>query len=209
MKELLLIIFLVSLFYMSIANRMRNYVKILIMQGALLFLVAVIQLHEVNAFNVAMISLETIVFKTIAVPYFLFYIIRKHHITREAEPFVPHFVSLLITVLIVVATFLVAERVDDAYLDKIFFVTAVSTILFGLYFIVSRRKLLSHIIGYSVIENGVFVLSLAVGNEMPVLVNMGVLLDIFASVLILGIFVGKIGDVFKDADVEQLTELKD
>ena len=47
MKELLLIIFLVSLFYMSIANRMRNYVKILIMQGALLFLVAVIQLHEV------------------------------------------------------------------------------------------------------------------------------------------------------------------
>mgnify|MGYP003295694146 CR=1 FL=1 len=63
MKELLLIIFLVSLFYMSIANRMRNYVKILIMQGALLFLVAVIQLHEVNAFNVAMISLETIVFK--------------------------------------------------------------------------------------------------------------------------------------------------
>jgi hydrogenase-4 component E len=53
------------------------------------------------------------------------------------------------------------------------------------------------------------VLSLAVGNEMPMLVNLGIMLDIFASVLILGIFLNKIGDVFKDVDVSQLSSLKD
>ena len=63
--------------------------------------------------------------------------------------------------------------------------------------------------GYMVIENGVFILSLAVGNEMPLLVNLGIMLDIFASVLILGIFVNKIGDVLKDVDVDQLRNLKD
>ena len=63
--------------------------------------------------------------------------------------------------------------------------------------------------GFLVIENGVFILSLAVGNKMPMLVNTGILLDLFVSVLVLGIFVNKIGDVLKDVDVEQLQNLKD
>jgi hypothetical protein len=46
---------------------------------------------------------------------------------------------------------------------------------------------------------------MAVGNEMPMMVNLGVMLDIFASVLILGIFLNKIGDVFKDVDVDRYT----
>ena len=142
-------------------------------------------------------------------PYFLSTIIKHNKITRESEPFLPHFVSLIITTAIVVGTIILASMIKDEHLDKIFFVAAVSAIFFGLYFISSRRKLLSHVMGYVVIENGVFILSLAVGNEMPMLVNLGVLLDIFASVLILGIFVNKIGDVFKDADVDSLTLLKD
>ncbi|NJK97269.1 MAG: hypothetical protein HC905_22290 [Bacteroidales bacterium] len=63
--------------------------------------------------------------------------------------------------------------------------------------------------GFLVIENGVFILSLAVGNEMPMLVNIGILLDIFVSVLLLGIFANKIGDVLKEQDVAQLKNLKD
>jgi hydrogenase-4 component E len=63
--------------------------------------------------------------------------------------------------------------------------------------------------GYLVIENGVFILSLAVGNEMPMLVNLGIMLDIFASVFLLGIFINRIGDVLKDVDVDQLKNLKD
>ncbi len=209
MKEILLIIFLVTLFYMSIANRMRGYIQVLGIQGILMFLVALFQLREVSALNLFWILVETIIFKSIAVPYFLTTIIRHNRITRESEPFLPHFVSLVITTAIVVGSIVLASLIEDEHLDRIFFVAAVSAIFFGLYFISSRRKLLSHVMGYVVIENGVFILSLAVGNEMPMLVNLGVLLDIFASVLILGIFINKIGDVFKDADVDQLISLKD
>ena len=63
--------------------------------------------------------------------------------------------------------------------------------------------------GYMVIENGVFVLSLAVGNEMPMMVNLGILLDVFVSVFLLGIFINKVGDVFTGGDVEELSNLKD
>ncbi|MCF0167737.1 MAG: hypothetical protein HUJ93_03705 [Bacteroidales bacterium] len=209
MKDIILIVFLMTLFYMAIANRMRGYVKILAVQGCLLFVTAFLQLKEVTAFNLVWILVETVLFKSVAVPFFLYYIINRNRITRESEPYLPHFMSLIITSLIIAATFLTAEMVNDSYLDKMFFVTAMSSIFFGLYFIASRRKLLSHVMGYVVIENGVTILAFAVANEMPMLVNLGVLLDIFASVLILGIFINKIGDVFHDTDVEQLTELKD
>lgn len=209
MIHVFLIIFLISLFYMAIANRMLTYVNILALQGVLLFFVVFLQLKEISTLNLVLILLETIVFKSLAVPLFLKYILKRNKITREAEPFLPHFVSLIIVTLIVVITILLSNSIKDTNLDKIFFVVALSTLFTGLYFIASRRKIITHVMGYLIIENGVFVLSLAVGNEMPMLVNLGIMLDIFASVLILGIFLNKIGDVFKEVDVDQLTNLKD
>ena len=209
MIDVLLITFIITLFYMAIANRMMTYLKVLAFQGVLLFVVVFLQLQEINPVNLALILLETIVFKSVAVPLFMAYVLKRNNITRESEPFLPNFVSLIITTFIVVVTILLANEVKDSKLDKIFFVVALSSLFTGLYFIATRRKIITHVIGYLVIENGVFVLSLAVGNEMPMLVNLGIMLDIFASVLILGIFLNKIGDVFKDIDVDQLSSLKD
>jgi hydrogenase-4 component E len=209
MIDVLLIILLMTLFYMSIANRLLTYIKVLALQGVLLFFVVFLQLKQVTTLNLVLILLETIVFKSIAVPAFLAYVLRRNNITREAEPYLPNFVSLIITTFIVVITILLSHNIKDTHLDKIFFVVALSSLFFGMYLIATRRKIITHVMGYMVIENGVFVLSLAVGNEMPMLVNLGIMLDIFASVLILGIFLNKIGDVFKDVDVDQLTSLKD
>ncbi|MCE1199736.1 MAG: hypothetical protein LWW85_12260 [Marinilabiliales bacterium] len=209
MIHVLLIIFLITLFYMSIANRLMTYIKVLSLQGVLLFFVVFLQLSEIDPINLSLILLETIIFKSLAVPLFLSYLLKRNHITREAEPFLPNFVSLVITTSIVVINLLIVTMIKDDHLDKIFFVVALSTLFFGLYLIATRRKIITHVMGYMVIENGVFVLSLAIGNEMPVLVNLGIMLDIFASVLILGIFMNKIGDVFKDIDVDQLSNLKD
>ena len=209
MLHVLLIVFLISLFYIAIANRMTTYVNVLALQGILLFFVAFLELKHINTLNLILILLETIIFKSIAVPVFLKYVLKRNHITREAEPYLPNFVSLIITTVIVVTTILLSKTMEESYLDKMYFVVALSTLFTGLYFIATRRKIITHVIGYLIIENGVFVLSLAVGNEMPMLVNLGIMLDIFASVLILGIFLNKIGDVFKDIDVNQLTNLKD
>jgi len=209
MIHILLIIFIITLFYLAIANRLMTYIKVLALQGVLLFFVVFIQLNEISPLNLALIMLETLVFKSLAVPLFLSYLLKRNNITREAEPFLPNFVSLVITTSIVIVNILIATVIKDDHLDKIFFVVALSTLFFGLYLIATRRKIITHVMGYMVIENGVFVLSLAIGNEMPILVNLGIMLDIFASVLILGIFMNKIGDVFKDVDVDQLNNLKD
>ena len=198
-----------TLLYISIANRLYTYLNILILQGFILFGVTFLTLTKISTVNLILIMLETIVFKALAVPWFIKYVIKRNRITRESEPYLPNFVSLIIVTFITVAAILLASSIKVANLDKTFFVVALSTIFTGLYLIVSRKKIITHVIGYIIIENGVFVLSLAVGNEMAMMVNLGIMLDIFASVLILGVFFNRIGDFLKDPDINQLRNLKD
>ncbi len=209
MTDILLIALAMSLLYISIANRLFTYLNILVFQGFILFGVTFLTLTKISTVNLMLIMLETIVFKALAVPWFINYVIRRNGITREAEPYLPNFVSLIIVTFITVATIILSSSIKDVNLDKTFFVVALSTIFTGLYLIVTRKKIITHVIGYIIIENGVFVLSLAVGNEMPMLVNLGIMLDIFASVLILGVFFNRIGDLLKDPDINHLRNLKD
>ena len=209
MTDILLIALAMSLLYISIANRLFTYLNILVFQGFILFGVTFLTLTKISTINLLLIMLETIVFKAVAVPWFINYVIKHNGITREAEPYLPNFVSLIIVTFITVATIILSSSIKDPNLDKTFFVVALSTIFTSLYLIVTRKKIITHVIGYIIIENGVFVLSLAVGNEMPMLVNLGIMLDIFASVLILGVFFNRIGDLLKDPDIDHLRNLKD
>ena len=200
MTTILLIIFAITLLYFSIANRLMTYLSLLTVQGMLLFGVALVELHQMNIVNLAFILLETVVVKAVAIPLFIRYVIKKNQIKREAEPFVPYFVSLIVTTLIIAAAYVLSMVADVPQLGKPYC---------GLFFIVSRKKIITHVICYVLIENGVFILSMAVGNEMPLLVNLGVLLDVFVSVFLLGIFINKVGNVINDGDVNQLSSIKD
>jgi len=191
------------------ANRMLTFIRIIAFQGILLFGIAFVELIEINVINLVFVLLETIIIKTIAIPLFLKFILDRNRITREAEPSVSNFVSVVIVTLIILGSFFLVNTIRDTHVNKIFCIVALSALFTGLYIIITRRKILTHVMGFMVLENGVFVLSLAVGSEMPMLVNTGILLDIFVSVILLGIFADKIGDVFEEQDVEQLSNLKD
>jgi hydrogenase-4 component E len=186
-----------------------TYLSLLTVQGMLLFGVALVELHQMNIVNLAFILLETVVVKAVAIPLFIRYVIKKNQIKREAEPFVPYFVSLIVTTLIITAAYVLSMVADVPQSGKPYFAVALASVFCGLFFIVSRKKIITHVICYVLIENGVFILSMAVGNEMPLLVNLGVLLDVFVSVFLLGIFINKVGNVINDGDVNQLSSIKD
>lgn len=209
MTNILLIIFAITILYFSIANRLMTYLSLLSIQGLLLFGVALLELRDMNVLNLAFILLETVIVKAVAIPVFIRHVIKKNCIKREAEPFVPYFVSLIVTTLIIVVAFVLSTVIDTPNLNRTHFVVALSALFSGLFFIVSRKKIITHVICYVLIENGVFILSMAVGNEMPMLVNLGVLLDVFVSVFLLGIFINKVGNVINDGDVNQLSSIKD
>jgi hydrogenase-4 component E len=208
-SDILLILFAISLIYIGVVTRLYTYITVLSFQGILLFGIALVKLNEINIINLIFILTETIVFKTIVIPIFMRRVIKRNKITREAEPFVSNFISVFVITSIILFSFILSNTIKDENLQKIFFVVALSALFTGLYIIASRKKVITHVMGYLIIENGVFILSIAVGSEMPMLINTGILLDIFISVLILGIFVNKIGDVIKEQDVDNLKILKD
>jgi hydrogenase-4 component E len=209
MINILLITFAISLIYMGIANRLSTYINVLALQGIILFGVSLIELIQINTINLIFILFETIVFKTIAIPIFLNNVIKKNNIVREAEPFVPDFMSIVIITCILLGSFILSNVIEVPHVRKMFFIVAISALFTGLFIIISRKKVVTHIMGYLVIENGVFILSLSAGSTMPMLVNTGITLDIFISVLVLGIFVNRIGNTFEEMNVDNLTNLKD
>lgn len=210
MISLLTIIFMMTLIYIAVANRYGTYINILAVQGILLFGTAYFQLYELKHItigNLIFILLETLIFKAILVPYFLKRVIQRNKAKLPANS--TNFYSLLIISLVIIFTFILDYQLQEDQLQITYFTASISAIFTGLYLIMSQKNLIMHILGYLVLENGIFLLSLAVGSEMPMVVNTGILLDLFTSVLILGIFVNRIGDVFKSVEIQNLNELKD
>jgi hydrogenase-4 component E len=86
---------------------------------------------------------------------------------------------------------------------------ALSTAIIGLVVLTTRNKALNQVVGYLVLENGIYVFGLSQAERVPFLVELGVLLDVFTGVFIMGIVVFHINRAFDSLDSARLTELKD
>jgi hydrogenase-4 component E len=86
---------------------------------------------------------------------------------------------------------------------------ALSTVVIGLLVLTTRSKAITQVVGYLILENGIFVFGLSQVERVPFLVEAGVLLDIFVGVFIMGIVVFHINREFDSLDSARLTELRD
>jgi hydrogenase-4 component E len=211
MIHFLVVLFAVSLLYISISGRMEAYVKVLFMQGLIIFLVVTLEAAVLNSINYIFLMVETLGFKTIIIPLILFKAIRKMDVRREVEPYMMSFHSLVITTMIMIFSFVLAflSVKYSSEIKPLYFGVSISTILIGLYIIMSRKKIITHIVGFIVLENGIFLLSLSIAGEMPLVVNMGVLLDIFIGIFLLVIMLKRIHSTFEEIHIDQLTDLTD
>ncbi len=211
MSDVLIILLGTSMLYVFAASRIEAYIKILALQGLLLFLLVVIDLSEINWLNIAFLILETLIVKTAVIPLFLLRVIRRNEIDREIDPSVPQFYSLMLASLIFIFGFVVAfwaARVEPG-IQPLYFGVSIALIIASLFLIVTRKRIITHILCYMMLENGIFLLSLSVANEMPMLVNLGVLLDLFVGIFLLVIFFNKIQSMYDGSHIDVLTQLKD
>ena len=204
MNILLIILFAITLIYFSITERFRIYTNLVMIQGIFLFFLAFSELSSITIWNLLFAVSETLVIKVIVIPYFLYKIIVKTKIERVHEKALPSFYSLIFVTIGLLLSIIVAYSMKTNFVNVAYFFVSFFTLYTGLFMIISHKKIFSHLIGFLVIENAVFLLSLAVGSEMPMLINIAILLDIFASVLILGIFAMRMKQ-----HIEDLTMLKD
>ncbi len=205
----LIILYVITLVYMSVTDRFRTYARIIGLQGWILLAVALLRLHTVNIPEMLFIVTETLVFKAVIVPMLLYRIIRRNKIDRIAGAGASQFGSLLGSMLALAASVTVTYWVADNSTDMLFFGAALYALLSGLVLITRRKRIFAHMVGFLIIENGVFLFSMAIGVHMPILINIAILLDILISVLMLGMFITRLGERLHTDDTDALTRIKD
>jgi hydrogenase-4 component E len=180
----------------------------LAIQGIRLFGIAIARLHSFHPVELGFIIVETLIFKAIVIPAILTRVIGKTKIQR-IHTSSSQFGSLVMSIGALVASCAITYNMADEYANIIFFGVALYALLSGLILIVMRKRIFAHLVGFLVIENGVFLFSMAIGVEFPLLINLAIMLDILVSILMLGIFLRRMDNEMHTDESDALTQIKD
>jgi len=210
MQNVLSILFCLSLFYLSVTSRVKAYVTVLRFQGILLTVLLVFPF--INHFSIFALILPATLFiiKVMVIPRYINKIILDLDIKRVIEPTIQPFTFLLLVIFSMVVIFVASNILSKSTdIETIPFASGFSAIVVGIFVIIFRKKLIVHVAGFLVLENGIFLFGTAVASELPMMIELGTLLDIFVVVFLMGIAINKISSTLSGFDVTALGRLKD
>jgi hydrogenase-4 component E len=208
-ETLLVLVLLLNLIVLG-SSRIRAVIRTVALQGVVLGVMPLL-VHATIDLRVLLVSLATVAMKGLVIPAMLHKAMRDVQIKREVEPFIGLIPSMLLGA---VATGLAVALVQFLPLNGrhgagLVVPTSLSTVLTGFLLLTTRLKAISQVLGYLVLENGIFIFGLLLLEAMPLLVEMGVLLDLLVAIFVMGIILNHINREFSSLDTRQLAALKD
>jgi hydrogenase-4 component E len=150
--------------------------------------------------------------KAIGVPMFLGWIIKRINVQSDVGTVIPAPVAMHSSIVLLGISYLLAQQLPGLLGDpdsRMGATAAMSLLFSGVLLMLTRRIALSQIIGFLVMENGIYLFALTQTQGMPMIIEMGVLLDILVGVMVTGLLLFRIQRSFEHIDVTQLTELHD
>ncbi len=195
---------------LSVTSRLSVLIRGFAVQAAGIALLALL-LDGFDSPHAWIVAGGTLVLKAVAIPFFLNRAVIRTNARRELEPLVSYGTSLLLAALGVLLAFALASRLpmEARRAGLLIAAAAFATMVTGLLLLVTRTKALTEVVGYLVLENGIFLFGLTLLKRMPLVVEMGILLDVFVGVFVMGIVVYNIHRTFDHIDVSALTTLKE
>ena len=156
-----------------------------------------------------LMSAASLAVKAILVPWLLQRSIQQAHVYREMEPFVGLAGSMFLGTCLVLASFWVGKVLEVPMAPSGLIVPAAfATFLNGFFVLVSRKQAITQVLGYIMIENGVFIFGQLLAHALPFVVELGILLDLLGGIFVMGIAIHNISREFDHIDTEQLANLK-
>jgi hydrogenase-4 component E len=210
--DLLFLLLLVIDLFVLASSRLRAGIRAVAAQGAVLALLpAVLAGAATDTRHVLVLGLGALAVKAVGVPWLLARATRESKVSREAAPLVGFVPTMFLGALgIVLAIWFTADLpLPVPGKNHLLVPTSIGTVWCGLLLIMTRRKAVGQVLGFLVLENGVFVLGLLLSDFMPAMVEVGVLLDLFAAVFVMGLVMFDIQRTFSSLDTEKLASLKD
>ncbi len=206
----LLVLVLLLNFAVLGTSRLKAVIDRSAWQGVLLG-VLVVLVHGDLGLQSGVIGGATILIKGVVIPSLLHRAMRDAEIRREIEPLIGYVASLLLCALATGGALLFARLLPLApgHVGSLLVPTSLATVLTGFIVICTRRKAISQVVGYLVLENGIFVMGLSLLEAMPLLVEVGVLLDLLVAVFVIGIIINHISREFSSLDTARLSALRE
>jgi hydrogenase-4 component E len=209
LDPLLIVVLSINFFALGV-SRIRGVIQAVAIQGVLLGLIPWMIHPELGVRGLALMTF-TIVLKGLIIPGFLVRAMREVDTQHEDKPLVGYMSSILLGA---VGTGLALEfssklPLAAEHADLLIVPASLATVWTGFLLLTTRHKAIMQVLGYLVLENGIFLLSLLLLEAMPFLVEVGVLLDLFTGVFVMGIIIHHIHREFASMSTEYLSALKE
>jgi hydrogenase-4 component E len=149
--------------------------------------------------------------KGIGIPILLKRMARRFGTERELEPYVNTATSLLVGGLLVLLAYVVTAPLVSVSLlpTRTGMPLAMGLVFVSLFVIISRKKALTQLLGFLMLENGIALLAVLGAHGIPIIVEIGVFLDVLLGFMVMQVFVYQIHETFESIDVEQLNRLRE
>jgi len=208
--DFLIALTILSNFVLVATSRVNKAIQIAVIQGVLLGLIPLAMGLGRHPHILLMVA-AAIAVKGWLIPFLLRRAIKEVHIHREVDPYVGYTVSLMLCALGTGLSLILAHMLPLKGGTQVILLVpaALATLFTGFLMLVSRRKALTQVVGYLILENGIYLFGLLLVEDMPMLVETGILLDLFVGVFVMGIVINHIRTAFDSTDTRHLAELKD
>ncbi|RII26061.1 MAG: hydrogenase [Geobacter sp.] len=209
LADQLLVLSLLVNFIVLGTSRLAFSVRAVALQGVVLGVLPAL-IHPFSWHLVAII-IGMLLAKGLVIPWMIMNAIRQAEIRREIEPFIGFIPSLVLGALFTALAFVFASKLPLApeHEGLLFVPASMATIMCGFLILMARRKAISQVIGYLVMENGIFIFGLILADAMPLMVEAGALLDLLVGVFVMGIVMNHISREFSSLDTSRLTALRE
>lgn len=209
LNALLILVLVINLFALG-TSRILAVIRIVALQGALLGLLPFL-VHENIGVSAILIAIAAAALKGLAIPAIMIRALRDAQIKREVEPLIGFLPSILLGAAATAFALLFSSSLPlkPEHAGSLLVPTSMATILSGFILLTTRFKALSQVVGYLVLENGIFVFGMLLVEAMPFVVEAGVLLDLFVGIFVICIITNHINAAFASMDTRRLVTLKE
>ena len=209
LNAILVIILVMNLFVLG-TSRINAVIRTVATQGILLGIVP-LMIHKHLTIPVALMIIVAVVIKGLVIPSIMIRALRDAQIKREVEPLIGLLPSIILGAMATAFALLITGQLPLAaeHHGTLLVPTSIATVFVGFILLVTRYKAISQVIGYLVLENGIFIFSMLLIEAMPLIVEMGVMLDLFVGIFVTCIIINHINQAFSSMDTRQLVSLKE
>jgi hydrogenase-4 component E len=198
-------------FSMLSQRRIVNLVNLLALQGALLCAATLLVAWRTGQGHLYLSAGLTLALKVVGLPLLLHRLIRRLNVYWDAEPVINASGTMLIGLLVVVFSFALAQPISAlaSTATRSTLGIAIAVILLAFLTMITRRKAMSQVVAFLSMENGLFFGAMSATYGMPMVVELGVALDVLVAMLVLGVFFFQIREQFDSLDLHHLESLKE